>query len=56
MHASCKEFKVKVVTAIKYWVGQKVHSDFIIKRNGKTQTNFLANPIFLCSFTITALS
>ena len=56
IHASCRGLKAKVVTAIKYWVGPKVHSDFTIKWNGKTQTNFLANPIFLCSFTITSLS
>ena len=28
-----------------YWVGQKVHSCFSIRCNGKTQTNFLANPL-----------
>ena len=28
-----------------YWVGQKVHSGFSVKGYGKTQTNFLANPI-----------
>ena len=31
---------------IKYWVGQKVHSGFSITSYGKTQINFLANPIF----------
>ena len=41
IHASCRGLKAKVVTAIKYWVGPKVHSDFTIKWNGKTQTNFL---------------
>ena len=56
IHASCRGLKAKVVTAIKYWVGPKAHSDFTIKWNGKTQTNFLANAIFLCSLTITSLS
>lgn len=29
-----------------YWLGQKVHSGFSVRCNGKIQTNFLANPIF----------
>ena len=32
---------------VKYWTGQKVHSDFSTTSYWKTQTNFLANPI-LC--------
>ena len=31
---------------IYYWVGQKVHLGFLVTFYGKTQTNFLANPIF----------
>ena len=29
-----------------YWVGQKVRSGFSVRSYGKTQTNFLANPIY----------
>ena len=29
-----------------YWVGQKVHLGFSVWSDGKTQTNFVANPIF----------
>ena len=28
-----------------YWVGQKVHLGFSVQSNGKTQMNFLTNPI-----------
>ena len=28
-----------------YWVGQKVHPGFSVTSHGKTQTNFLANPM-----------
>ena len=30
-----------------YWVGQKVHSGFSVRCYGKTQTNFLANLIYV---------
>ena len=30
-----------------YWVGQKVHSGFSVTSHGKTQMNFLANPMLL---------
>ena len=34
----------------KYWVSQKVLSDFSVSPYGKAQTNFLANPIDHCGF------
>lgn len=30
-----------------YWVSQTVHSSFSVRCDGKTQINFLANPVFL---------
>ena len=38
-------FSVLSSSNIKYWVGQKVHSEFSITFYGKQQMNFLANSI-----------
>ena len=32
---------------LKYWVDQKVHLGFSVRRDRKTGTNILANPIYL---------
>ena len=34
-----------VLIVLIYWVGQEVHSGFSVRCYGKTQMNFLANPI-----------
>ena len=49
---SFKVFFIIIVIAInmrKYWVGQKVHSDFSVRSDTQTRMHFLANPIVLVS-------
>ena len=41
-------FSVLSSSNIKYWVGQKGHSEFSITFYGKQQMNFLANSISCC--------
>ena len=40
-------FVGKVMSAVLYWVGQKVYSGFSISVTKKTGMNFLANPILV---------
>ena len=49
--AACHKERISCIQmaekALKYWVGQKVLSDLFTVSYGKTQRQFLANPIFL---------
>ena len=37
-------------SACKYWVGQKVHLGFSVRRCGETWLNFLVNPVKSAAF------
>ena len=46
LHSGNKPNMIMLYFPLIYCVGQKFHSCFSLRCAGKTQTNFLANPIY----------